>query len=735
MPADGTHNCVKMHQRVATCMIGNTTNMRIASLATFFFGILLTMRFVSESILVSSSTPALHGAQAKAVNEHLKERYDENKVKKGKNYPVCQRLDKLFDELLQQEQDPSAFESSLMNSFDQNEIHCGRYRTYGALWIFGKKHYERTPAADCVPKVLEAKRNMLIWIAEQCGVQNKHNKLYAAKSEFSNTAMELAIGEKTIVTEPSNRQRGVLYTGLPEEHFMDIYQSVLAHRNLGVALPVEVWVDAEHLSVCREVFESPGAFEFLFPHQSPMSSQETQETFGKTSCYALPSGVKGFASKFYALLGTQLTDVIFMDADNIAVRDVNEVFDSEEYKATGSVLWPDLWGEKCRNSATRGDNGYTAFPTHIIWQCGLGGLRWQNTRDYAHEAEAGQIAFDLTRHGGLLELGRQFIENGGLLKDSVNGDKDIFRLIHLMMGEPFSFVKTFPGYSTSKPGDGRDCLTHYFGRGGEAGEANIIASDKSGAFELVPAADKRQIEETIVENTRQIKTKTEPSLLFKFGSAVGSIFGTSNSRMKTPEDCAGISGACGGKMKAGMGAVVHEGSLVPLESITDAAVRQQYAPVLNSSSRDIKAINKLGNPAGTGYNAPIGTDPMFFHQLKMREPRAFRFAYRTTAASDATSDCFEFTSGSDPRQTVEKLPSADRLYVFASKLFMQVDWKWTADPSNSWSYHIWLSTWRSCIISRYPLAVELLTIPALLFGVVALILLRKSVTSPSSSSV
>jgi hypothetical protein len=42
-----------------------------------------------------------------------------------------------------------------------------------------------------------------------------------------------------------------------------------------------------------------------------------------------------------------------------------------------------------------------------------------------------------------------------------NGDKDIFRFIFLITGQPFYFVPYFPGYSSF--GDYRDCLTHYFG--------------------------------------------------------------------------------------------------------------------------------------------------------------------------------------------------------------------------------------------------------------------------------
>ena len=52
----------------------------------------------------------------------------------------------------------------------------------------------------------------------------------------------------------------------------------------------------------------------------------------------MPDSVRGFTSKFYALLATTFTDVVFMDADNLAVRDVTEIFDSAEYQETGELV-------------------------------------------------------------------------------------------------------------------------------------------------------------------------------------------------------------------------------------------------------------------------------------------------------------------------------------------------------------------------------------------------------------
>lgn len=46
----------------------------------------------------------------------------------------------------------------------------------------------------------------------------------------------------------------------------------------------------------------------------------------------LPSG------RAYSLL-----QVIFLDSDNVAIDDVDALFDSPYYRETGALLWPDYW--------------------------------------------------------------------------------------------------------------------------------------------------------------------------------------------------------------------------------------------------------------------------------------------------------------------------------------------------------------------------------------------------------
>ena len=278
-----------------------------------------------------------------------------------------------------------------------------------------------------------------------------------------------------------------MYTG-KAEHFRDIYQSIYSIRLLNVSLPVEIWVNNRDHQICSDIFNS---LEFpKFSSDSDGSSKarmniedkisqavDVENLINSVKCKKLPNFVQGFTSKFYALLYTTFSDVLFMDADNVAANNVNIIFDSHEYKSTGSILWPDLWGDKCRFDKKNKHPGESSYENHVLFVANFGGLKWQNIRKYAQEAETGQMAFDLTRHRGLLDFGRKFIEDTQFLKKTVNGDKDIFRFMHLISGEPFHFIPHFPGYSFSN--HERDCLVHFFGPASSSSSSLISSSSTS----------------------------------------------------------------------------------------------------------------------------------------------------------------------------------------------------------------------------------------------------------------
>lgn len=376
---------------------------------------------------VHADSPAgVHHFQAQAWMTSRK--FDRVMARKGDNYEVCENLEQLNAILEQEEID----ESNVIKKYKEAQppLHCGRTRVGGGYFGLGKKHYELWH--DCTAEILPAKRRILLYLEELCHEQRNAVHTLLKYVEYVNSGEE-------------KKSRGIVYTG-KASHLKSIYQSIAGHALFNVHLSVEVFVNGHTLALCKSVLE----------HRFP-----------QVKCKSFPDSVKGFSSKFHALLMSSFTEVLFMDADNMIVDDVNKIFDSNEFKATGMVIWPDMWGERCRPIQPSLDNGFVSYQSHVLWSANMGGLTWKLQRNIAQEAETGQLAIDLSRHGGLLHLALKLISDAKFFKRVVNGDKDLFRLAHILTYTPFYFVPHIPGYSVpGSDGSGlRDCLVHFFGDG------------------------------------------------------------------------------------------------------------------------------------------------------------------------------------------------------------------------------------------------------------------------------
>lgn len=53
--------------------------------------------------------------------------------------------------------------------------------------------------------------------------------------------------------------------------------------------------------------------------------------------------ISGYQYKLLALLLSDFKNILFLDSDNYALTDIDDIFDKDIYKETGLILWPDLW--------------------------------------------------------------------------------------------------------------------------------------------------------------------------------------------------------------------------------------------------------------------------------------------------------------------------------------------------------------------------------------------------------
>jgi len=125
--------------------------------------------------------------------------------------------------------------------------------------------------------------------------------------------------------------------------------------------------------------------------------------------------------------------VLFLDADNVPVRDPTFLFASDEFERTGAVFWPDFW-----------------HPQHTIFHIMGDSLLWQLLdMQYVNmfEQESGQLLIDRRRHAATMELVNFYTFHSPSHFDQlklVYGDKDLFRYAWIKLNVPFFMVQTPP---------------------------------------------------------------------------------------------------------------------------------------------------------------------------------------------------------------------------------------------------------------------------------------------------
>lgn len=162
-------------------------------------------------------------------------------------------------------------------------------------------------------------------------------------------------------------------------------------RRLGCMLPIDVW------SYPREVD----------PHWCDLAKayDVVVRTIPEESPAANPRWA-GWRLKPAAILRSSFREVLYLDADNLPVRDPTELFTWPEYRAAGTVFWPD------RTKAQRGSDQWSVF-----------GVPFRDE----FEIESGQILLDKAVAWKALNLCDWYNKHAEFFYRYCYGDKDTFR--------------------------------------------------------------------------------------------------------------------------------------------------------------------------------------------------------------------------------------------------------------------------------------------------------------------
>lgn len=99
-------------------------------------------------------------------------------------------------------------------------------------------------------------------------------------------------------------------------------------REIGCTLPVEVWMKdkkEEKSGWCQELRKEGMVCRRLSDYMDVSKMEH------------------GYQLKILSILFSSFEQVLFLDGDNVPVRNPNGVFDSKSFTDTGVVLWSDYW--------------------------------------------------------------------------------------------------------------------------------------------------------------------------------------------------------------------------------------------------------------------------------------------------------------------------------------------------------------------------------------------------------
>lgn len=223
-------------------------------------------------------------------------------------------------------------------------------------------------------------------------------------------------------------------------------------RRVNQDIPVEVFLpgpEEYEEELCERVFPSLN-----------VKCVMLEDRLGKD--FMTKFNIKGYQYKGLSLLVSSFENVVMLDSDNIAVRDPTYIFNSEPWKSTGYVLWPDFWqrttspyfydiagielGERIRGDLTN----TTHVPLHHL----NGSMPETST-------ESGQLAVSKRQHYRSLMLSTYYNLYGydvfyPLLSQGAcgEGDKETFAAAATVLNEPVYYVQTGVGAGGSHSSKG-----------------------------------------------------------------------------------------------------------------------------------------------------------------------------------------------------------------------------------------------------------------------------------------
>jgi hypothetical protein len=199
--------------------------------------------------------------------------------------------------------------------------------------------------------------------------------------------------------------RGVVMCGGGLKYFTCAWVAIKMLRHVGCQLPVELWHlgKKEMDDTMRNIIEPLGV--------------TVVDAYAMNKEHPVRKPLGGWELNPYSILHSKFKEILFLDADNVCVVNPEYLFESDEYRRTGAIFWPD-YGKLAKNRA--------------IWK--LCGVEYRDEPEF----ESGQIVVDKERCWREVNLTMHLNEHSEIYYKHVHGDKETYHMAWHMLKTPYS---------------------------------------------------------------------------------------------------------------------------------------------------------------------------------------------------------------------------------------------------------------------------------------------------------
>jgi ADP-heptose:LPS heptosyltransferase len=226
--------------------------------------------------------------------------------------------------------------------------------------------------------------------------------------------------------------RGIVICGGGKRYFTCAWVCINMLRDLGCTLPIELWhLGKTEMDVAMVSLVEPLGVRCI-------DALEVRQHFPMRR-------LGGWELKPYTMLHTSFRELLLLDADNVPVVNPEFLFETDGFKQTGAIFWPDYPNA----NDPRAD---------VIWRsCGL-------PRPKEPEFESGQIVLDKERCWAALNLAVWFNAHSDFYYQHLHGDKETFHIAFRKLRKRYTLVshgvKNLQGVMCQHDFDGRRIFQH-----------------------------------------------------------------------------------------------------------------------------------------------------------------------------------------------------------------------------------------------------------------------------------